>query len=73
MKNLKILLVSSTLTIATLFIAGCGNTHVSGSVSYGAGYGSGYPMYYGNGYYNHRNVVVVRPPIHNRPRPRVRR
>ena len=48
---------------------------VSGSVSYGMGYGSGYgsgygyPMYYGNGYRSHSNIVVVRPTKNSRIRP----
>lgn len=70
MKFIKILLTSSLLFIAGFALSGCENTSVSGSVSYGMGMGYGYPMYYGGGY-NHSNVVVVRPPRHNRPiRPR---
>ena len=44
---------------------------VSGSVSYGMGYGSGYgyPMYYGNSYRSHSNIVVVRPTKNSRIRP----
>jgi hypothetical protein len=66
MKLLKILLTSSFFFITAFTLSGCENTSVSGSVSYGMGMGMGYPMYYGGGYH-HSNVVVVRPPRHNRP------
>lgn len=69
MQRLKTLLIASTVLIATLFITACENTHVSGSVSYGMGYGAGYPMYYGNGYHRHSNIVVVKPTNRNRSRP----
>ena len=44
---------------------------VSGSGSYGMGDGSGYgyPMYYGNSYRSHSNIVVVRPTKNSRTRP----
>mgnify|MGYP001458012450 CR=1 FL=1 len=72
MTQLKTLLLASTVVLATFFITGCENTQVSGSVSYGMGYGSGYPMYYGNNYNRHTNVVVVRPARNNRSRANVR-
>jgi|TARA_B110000116_G_scaffold201068_1_gene175997 hypothetical protein len=72
MTQLKTLLLASTVVLATFFITGCENTQVSGSVSYGMGYGSGYPMYYGNNYHRHTNVVVVRPARNNRSRANVR-
>ncbi|MFQ3210541.1 MAG: hypothetical protein ACI9VO_001555 [Colwellia sp.] len=72
MTQFKTLLLASTVVLATLFITGCENTQVSSSVSYGMGYGSGYPMYYGNNYHRHTNVVVVRPARNNRSRASVR-
>jgi len=72
MKQLKVLLVTAIVIMTSLLITSCENTQVSGSVSYGMGYGGGYPMYYGNGY-RHSSVVVVRPPRNNRPRPSPRR
>jgi hypothetical protein len=72
MTQFKTLLFASTVVLATFFITGCENTQVSGSVSYGMGYGSGYPMYYGNNYHRHTNVVVVRPARNNRSRANVR-
>jgi hypothetical protein len=72
MKKLTTLLLTSILVITTLFITGCENTQVSGSVSYGMGYGAGYPMYYGNNYHRHTSVVVVRPARNNRSRANVR-
>ena len=69
MKQLKTLLLISTVVIVTSLLTACENTHVSGSMSYGMGYGAGYPMYYGNGYHRHTNVVVVKPARNNRSRP----
>lgn len=71
MKKLNSLLLTFIIVIAALSITACENTHVSGSVSYGMGYGSGYgyPMYYGNSYRSHSNIVVVRPTKNSRTRP----
>ena len=69
MKKLNTLLLAATVVGSTFFITSCENTHVSGSVSYGMGYGAGYPMYYGNGYHRHSNIVVVKPSRNNRSRP----
>jgi ABC-type oligopeptide transport system substrate-binding subunit len=69
MKQFKTLLLASTLALGALLLTACENTHVSGSMSYGVGYGAGYPMYYGNGYHRHTNVVVVKPARNNRSRP----
>lgn len=71
MKKLSTLLLTFIIVIAALSITACENTHVSGSVSYGMGYGSGYgyPMYYGNSYRSHSNIVVVRPTKNSRTRP----
>ena len=71
MKKLNTLLLTFIIVIAALSITACENTHVSGSVSYGMGYGSGYgyPMYYGNSYRSHSNIVVVRPTKNSRTRP----
>ena len=69
MKQFKTLLLVSTLALGSLLLTACENTHVSGSMSYGVGYGAGYPMYYGNGYHRHTNVVVVKPARNNRSRP----
>ncbi|MCQ8878477.1 hypothetical protein NQT69_10740 [Pseudoalteromonas shioyasakiensis] len=74
MKRLKIALICVSTVLLTANLAGCENTQVSGSVSYGVGYGAGYgyPMYYGAGYPHYNNVTVVRPPVHSRPRPQPR-
>ena len=69
MKKLKTLLLTATVVVSTFFITSCENTQVSGSMSYGMGYGAGYPMYYGNGYHRHSSIVVVKPPRNNRSRP----
>ena len=71
MKKLNSLLLIFIIVIAALSSTACENTHVSGSVSYGMGYGSGYgyPMYYGNSYRSHSNIVVVRPTKNSRTRP----
>ncbi|KGJ94344.1 hypothetical protein [Colwellia psychrerythraea] len=69
MKQLKIFLLAATVVFTTLLLTACENTHVSGSVSYGMGYGAGYPMYYGNSYHRHSNVVVVKPARKSRSRP----
>ena len=69
MKQFKTLLLASTLALGSLLLTACENTHVSGSMSYGVGYGAGYPMYYGNSYHRHTSVVVVKPARNNRSRP----
>ena len=69
MKQLKTLVVTSIVVLGSLLLTACENTHVSGSMSYGMGYGAGYPMYYGNSYHRHTNVVVVKPARNNRSRP----
>ena len=69
MTQFKTLLLASAVVFTTLLLTACENTHVSGSMSYGMGYGAGYPMYYGNGYHRHTNVVVVKPARNNRSRP----
>lgn len=69
MKQFKTILLTFAVVFTTLLLTACENTHVSGSVSYGMGYGTGYPMYYGNGYHRHTNVVVVKPARNNRSRP----
>ncbi|PKG85221.1 hypothetical protein CXF85_06405 [Colwellia sp. 75C3] len=69
MKKINTLLLATTVVVTTFFITSCENTHVSGSVSYGMGYGTGYPMYYGNSYHRHSSVVVVKPARKHRSRP----
>jgi len=69
MKQLKTLLLTIAVILGTFLVSACENTHVSGSMSYGMGYGAGYPMYYGNGYHRHTNVVVVKPARKSRSRP----
>ena len=69
MTQFKTLLLASAVVLGTLLLTACENTHVSGSMSYGMGYGAGYLMYYGNGYHRHTNVVVVKPARNNRSRP----
>ncbi|PKI13190.1 hypothetical protein [Colwellia sp. 12G3] len=69
MKKINTLLLIATVVVTAFFISSCENTQVSGSVSYGMGYGAGYPMYYGNSYHSHSSIVVVKPTRHNRSRP----
>jgi len=67
MKFIKVILTTSALLFTGLTLSGCENTSVSGSVSYGMGYG--YPMYYGHGGHRHTDIIVVKPPRKERPRP----
>lgn len=69
MKLIKITLTAITLLLTGLTLSSCGNTSVSGSMSYGMGVGYGYPMYYGPRGHHHTDVVVVRPPRKERSRP----
>ncbi len=69
MNKFSTLLLTATVLVSTFFLTSCENTHVSGSMSYGMGYGAGYPMYYGNGYHSHNSIVVVKPHRNNRSRP----
>ncbi len=67
MKLIKTALLSSTILLTSLAMTGCENTSVSGSVSYGMGYG--YLMYYDHGGHRHTDIIVVKPPRKNRPSP----
>lgn len=69
MKLIKIIITASALLLTGLTLSGCENATVSGSVSYGMGMGYGYPMYYGRGGYHHTDIIVVKPPRNQRPRP----
>lgn len=64
------ILFSSIILLASLAMFGYENTSVSGSVSYDMGYG--YPMYYGHGGHHHTDIIVVKPPRKERPRPKRR-
>ncbi len=71
MRFLNVILTTSALLFAGLTLSGCENTSVSGSVGYGYPmyYGHGYPMYYGHGGHHHTDIIVVKPPKKERPRP----